>query len=52
MNKKLIGALLISTGIVCLTVIAFKIVTGSDNELVSPIPNQSGVKVIYIRPSK
>ena len=52
MNKKLIGALLISTGIVCLSVIAFKVFAGSESELVSPIPNQSGVKVIYISPSK
>lgn len=52
MNKKMIGSLLISIGILLICFIIFNIFVNNSDALVSPIPHQNGVKVIYVTPEK
>lgn len=48
---KIIGVLLIGIGLILLLLVAFNFLK-EKNTLVSPIPEEKGVKVIFITPTK
>ena len=52
MNKKLIGAVFICCGIMFLSFITLKVFSGNEHTIISPIPAQHGIKVIYVTPQK
>lgn len=51
MKKKVLGITLLSCGIIFLSFIVMTLFRGEEKPL-SPIPDQDGVKVIYVTPKK
>lgn len=47
---KLVGIILIGTGVALIAYVIFSLLTGS-KKIVSPIPEDKGVKVIFVSPS-
>ncbi len=48
---KVIGVVLISIGLALLTFVGYNFLKESDR-IISPIPDQQGVKVIFVTPTK
>jgi len=48
---KIIGAILISIGLALLFFVAYNFIK-EKNRIVSPVPEEKGVKVIFVTPSK